>query len=271
MTLGKEEKKITENTVPTQNASPKVKDEKHSHPTFLSNFILGSQDGLVNILGILLGLTAATTDVRIFFVAALAALGAESISMGAVAYTSTAARRQVYLKETNRESQEMKDVPENEKEEVKQIFRRWGYEGNELEDLTERIVKNPKATLDLMMSSELHLAPVGKSEARQQCVHCVVFHHIWVFNSAGTISFHWKKYSLRNRSFSDLQWGCLILRRGIRSEDHSGFSMEERLEDDRNRADCRSRRILDRSLHRCFTPVNVENRPKSKLAVMHLF
>jgi hypothetical protein len=35
MTLGKEEKKITENTVPTQNTSPKVKDEKHSHPTFL--------------------------------------------------------------------------------------------------------------------------------------------------------------------------------------------------------------------------------------------
>jgi vacuolar iron transporter family protein len=164
-TLGKEEKKITENKVLTQKASTKVKDEKHSHPTFLSNFILGSQDGLVNILGILLGLTAATSDVRIFFVAALAALGAESISMGAVAYTSTAARRQVYLKETNRESQEMKAVPENEKEEVRQIFRRWGYEGNELEDLTERIVKNPKATLDLMMSSELHLAPVGKSEA----------------------------------------------------------------------------------------------------------
>ena len=67
--------------------------EKHSHPGLLSNFILGSQDGLVNVLGILLGLTAATTDRRLIFVAAFAALGAESISMGAVAYTSTQARR----------------------------------------------------------------------------------------------------------------------------------------------------------------------------------
>lgn len=87
--------------------------------------------------------------------------------MGAVAYTSTSARRRVYLKEANRESQEMKDVPEIEREEVRGIFRRWGYEGNELEDLTEHIVKNPKAMLDLMMSYELDLAQVEKSEARR--------------------------------------------------------------------------------------------------------
>ena len=41
--------------------------------------------------------------------------------------------------------------------------------------------------------------------------------------------------------------------------------MEKRLEDDGNRADCRSRRILDRSLYRCFTPVNVENRQNQNL------
>jgi vacuolar iron transporter family protein len=64
---------------------------KHPRANLLSNFILGSQDGLVNVLGILLGLTAATSDLRLIFVAAFAALGAESISMGAVAYTSTLA------------------------------------------------------------------------------------------------------------------------------------------------------------------------------------
>ena len=145
-------KRTTENTDPTKTVRPKVISERHSRPTLLSNFILGSQDGLVNVLGILLGLTAATTDIRLFFVAALAALGAETISMSAVAYTSTSATRQVYLKEANRERKEMKDVPEIEREEVRGIFRRWGYEGKELEDLTEHIVKNPKAMLDLMMS-----------------------------------------------------------------------------------------------------------------------
>jgi predicted membrane protein (TIGR00267 family) len=165
MTLGEQDKPDLRNTYSLKNVHSKVKNERHSRPTLLSNFILGSQDGLVNVLGILLGLTAATADVRIFFVAALAALGAESISMGAVAYTSTAARRRVYLKEADREGREMKDVPEIEVEEVRGIFRRWGYEGNELEDLTEHIVKNPKAMLDLMMSYELDLALVDKSEA----------------------------------------------------------------------------------------------------------
>lgn len=141
--------------------------EQHARPTLLSDFILGSQDGLVNVLGILLGLTAARTEIRVFFVAALAALGAESISMGAVAYTSTSARLQVYRKEVKRERQEMKELPEIEKEEVRQIFRKWGYEGKELEELTERIVANPKAMLEFMMSYELDLAPVDKSEARR--------------------------------------------------------------------------------------------------------
>ncbi len=141
-----------------------MKPEQRSRPTLLSDFILGSQDGLVNVLGILLGLTAAAADVKVFFVAALAALGAESISMAAVAYTSTFAKRRAYLKEARRERQEMKDVPEEEREEVRQVFRNWGYEGKELEDLTDRIARNPKAMLEFMMSHELDLAPVAKSD-----------------------------------------------------------------------------------------------------------
>ena len=61
----------------------------------------------------------------------------------------------------------MKDVPEIELEEVRQIFRSWGYESKELEDLTGSIAKNPKAMLEFMMSYELTLAPVDKSEARR--------------------------------------------------------------------------------------------------------
>lgn len=53
--------------------------EPHASHSFLSDFILGTQDGLVNVLGILLGVTAATSDMKIIFVATFAALGAESI------------------------------------------------------------------------------------------------------------------------------------------------------------------------------------------------
>ena len=121
----------------------------------------------MNVLGILLGVAAATSDVRIIYVAALAALGAESISMGAVAYTSTVARRRQYIKEVSREQREMKDVPETELQEVRDIFKSWGYIGDALESLTRQIASNPKAMLEFMMSFELEMQPVGENEARR--------------------------------------------------------------------------------------------------------
>ncbi len=119
---------------------------------------------MVNVLGILLGLRAATSDLRLIYVAALAALGAESISMGAVAYTSTLARRKQYLKEVARERAGMRQSPQEEREDVRRIFKGWGYRGEELEAATDFIAKNPRAWLDIMMSHELHLAPVEPSE-----------------------------------------------------------------------------------------------------------
>jgi VIT1/CCC1 family predicted Fe2+/Mn2+ transporter len=141
--------------------------ELHSRSSLLSNFILGSQDGVVNVLGILLGLSAATSDIRLIFVAAFAALGAESISMGAVAYTSTLARRKQYLREVKREETEMREVPEAERNEVREIFQKWEYEGEELERLTDLIASKPKAWLEFMMSHELQLEAVGESEPRR--------------------------------------------------------------------------------------------------------
>lgn len=140
--------------------------EAHPRPTLLSDFILGSQDGLVNVLGILLGLVAAGTSGRIILVAAFAALAAESISMGAVAYTSTLSRRKLFLSEVERERREMREVPEAEREEVRVILRQWGFEGEEVEEMVRHIESKPRAWLELMMAFELNLAEVGPHQPR---------------------------------------------------------------------------------------------------------
>src|SRR2546426_8840199 len=132
----------------------------HPKPTVLSDFILGSQDGIVNVLGIILGLSAATRDIRIILVATLAALGAESIAMGAVAYTSTRARRRLYLSQVVQERREMKEVPQTERDEGREILTGWGYKDADLEEIVERICRNPTPELEFMMSFELKLSPV---------------------------------------------------------------------------------------------------------------
>src|SRR5947208_1095724 len=84
--------------------------EKHAQPGLLSDFILGSQDGLVNVLGAILGVAVASRDITIILAGGLAATFAESISMGAVAYTSTLARRDHYLAEVERTSGPQRDA-----------------------------------------------------------------------------------------------------------------------------------------------------------------
>jgi len=64
--------------------------DKNTHRKLdLRDIILGGQDGLVNVLGIVLGVAAASGNSRIVLVAGLAATFAESFSMAAVAYTSS--------------------------------------------------------------------------------------------------------------------------------------------------------------------------------------
>ena len=149
-------------------------DEAHPKPGLLSDFILGSQDGLVNVLGVILGVAIASykypNPITIILAGGLAAAFAESISMGAVAYTSTIARRDHYQSEVDRELLEMKQLPDVEREEVRKVFAEWGYSGKDLEDLTDRIVANPKAWLEFMMAHELKLAPVDKTQARKSAV-----------------------------------------------------------------------------------------------------
>ncbi len=150
--------------------------ERHAQPGLLSDFILGSQDGLVNVLGVLLGVAIAALSstaqdpFRIILAGGLAATFAESISMGAVAYTSTLARRDHYLSELAREEREMRDLPDVERKEVRDVFERWGFEGRELEDVVDRIISKPRAWLEFMMAHELNLAPVDKTQARKSAI-----------------------------------------------------------------------------------------------------
>src|SRR5438046_8310698 len=93
------------------------------------DIVLGGQDGLVNVVGLVLGVAAATAQLRIIVVAGLAATFSESIAMGGVAYTSALAERDYYLAQLAKERREVEELPEVETEEVREIFRDKGLHG----------------------------------------------------------------------------------------------------------------------------------------------
>ena len=139
----------------------KRKSEKHKLNIGynLRDVILGGQDGLVNVLGVILAVATAVSDVRIVIIAGLAATFAESISMAAVAYTSTKAARDFYRSELTREKREMKDVPKKEIREIRIIYARKGFSGYLLNSIVKKITSNKKLWLKTMMEEELHLYP----------------------------------------------------------------------------------------------------------------
>ncbi len=134
--------------------------EPHAKATFLSNRILGGQDGLVNVLGVILGVAAASNDVRIVLAGGLAATFAESISMAAVAYTSKMAEKDHNVAELAREKREIKEWPAAEVQEIRDIYKAKGFSGKLLEDITTHITSDEKIWLATMMREELGLSPI---------------------------------------------------------------------------------------------------------------
>ncbi|MGB8982383.1 MAG: VIT1/CCC1 transporter family protein [Anaerolineales bacterium] len=139
--------------------------DPHRHESRLSDVILGGQDGLVNVLGVILGVAAATRDARIVIAAGLAATFAESISMGAVAYTSTLAENDLYHSEKEREYRHIHLAPDVEVEEIRDIYLKKGFQGETLEKIVEVITSNPDVWVDVMMSEEFQMTPPEKTEA----------------------------------------------------------------------------------------------------------
>lgn len=147
---------------PTQEAFAhhKMHEEDHKFGNPLRDVILGGQDGLVNALGIVLGVAAAGGSIHILIATVLAASIAESISMGAVAYTSSLAQKDYYESERKKEMKEIEQVPHMEAEEVRRIYEAKGFKGKVLEEIVATIIADKKIWVDTMMSEELHIEPV---------------------------------------------------------------------------------------------------------------
>jgi VIT1/CCC1 family predicted Fe2+/Mn2+ transporter len=145
-------------------------DDPHQYTSSLADVILGGQDGLVNVLGIVLGIAAATSDPRIVLVAGLAATFAESISMAAVAYTSTLAETAHYESELEREYRHVSLVPAVEREEVRAIYRQKGFEGELLDQIVDKITADEDIWVGVMMSEEHQLIPTNRRDAFRSAI-----------------------------------------------------------------------------------------------------
>jgi VIT1/CCC1 family predicted Fe2+/Mn2+ transporter len=146
---------------------------RHSHtPTrdWLRDVILGGQDGLVNILGIILGVIAAGGSHTVLLATGFAAAITESISMGAVGYTSTVADRDYYSAQRAAEENALVDDEDLECEEITDLYRSKGFSGDLLEQVVSTITANRDRWLQTIMDEERHLQPVSSGDVFRSSV-----------------------------------------------------------------------------------------------------
>lgn len=156
--------------VPDWQVTHHARVDPHRHGRSLSEIILGGQDGMVNVLGVLLGVGAASGSSRVVLAAGLAAALSESVSMAAVAYTSTLANSDMYRSERDREYRHVRKVPALERAELYEIYQRKGFHGDLLNRIVDTITQDPDVWVAVMMTEEHRLAPIDRAHALRSAV-----------------------------------------------------------------------------------------------------
>jgi VIT1/CCC1 family predicted Fe2+/Mn2+ transporter len=128
---------------------------------FLRDVVLGSSDGLVAVLAFVAGVSATLGARRTILLAGLAEMFAGATSMGLGAYLGSKSEREFYARELAREKREIAEMPHEEREEIREIYRKKGFAGNDLEMVVDRITADKERWLKVMMHEELGFAKSG--------------------------------------------------------------------------------------------------------------
>jgi VIT1/CCC1 family predicted Fe2+/Mn2+ transporter len=105
--------------------------EPHSGPlggkiNALRAAVLGANDGIVSVAGLVMGVAGATTDRHTIFVAGLAGLVAGALSMATGEYVSVSTQRDTELALIAKETRELAEEPETELAELAELYRQKG-------------------------------------------------------------------------------------------------------------------------------------------------
>ena len=121
--------------------------------------IFGINDGLVSNFSLIMGFAGAGVDKSVILLAGIAGLLAGAFSMGAGEYISMKVQREVYERLIHLEAHELAMEPDEEREELTEIYVRKGIPAELAGRLAESIMADPELALDTHAREELGLDP----------------------------------------------------------------------------------------------------------------
>lgn len=130
---------------------------------YLGEFVYGGIDGSVTTFAVVAGSTGAELSSAVILILGFANLLADGFAMSVGAYLSTKSEQQNFEKHKKIEYWEVEHLPELEREEIRDIYRNKGFEGELLEKVVEVITADKDRWVDVMMKEELNMLKEQKS------------------------------------------------------------------------------------------------------------
>jgi len=122
---------------------------------YVRDLIFGLNDGVVSNFSLIAGVAGADTSHSVVLLAGVAGLIAGAVSMAAGGYLSNKSQREVVAEEIRREAEEIEYAPNEERDELRRIYRRKGFTEEEVDLLVRRITADKQRWLDALVTEEL--------------------------------------------------------------------------------------------------------------------